>query len=87
MKDVIIPIVRCFEDDPHLLWFHLKKRFESRAVQHKLILTKQLSNIKMIEGMTVEEYYRSDDEIVAQLAGIHQVVKERVHLYCFERVT
>lgn len=58
VKDVIIPMICRYEEDPHSLWIHLKKCFESCVVQRKLILMKGLLEVRMPEGGTIELYYK-----------------------------
>lgn len=45
VRNHLIPTVREYEDDPNGLWEHFKQRFELRATQRKLVLTRKLSNL------------------------------------------
>lgn len=76
VKNHLIPTVREFEDDPHGLWEHLRRRFESQAVQRRLILTRKLYNLRMTESMTVDQYILSVDEIRNELSAIGHKVNE-----------
>lgn len=38
VKDVILPTIRRYDDDPATLWTQLKQRYESQAVLRKLLL-------------------------------------------------
>lgn len=77
VKDHLIPTVREYEDDPHGLCEHFKRRFESRAAQRKLILTRKLANLQMTESMTREQYIRLTDNVRNKLAAIGQKVEEQ----------
>lgn len=81
MQDCIILTIQKFKNDPHLLWAHLRHRSESRNVQRKLILTRKLSNVRMLVGSTVEEYCKLIDEILGQLASIDHTVPEMELMY------
>lgn len=81
VKDHLIPTVREYEDNPHGLWEHLKRRFESSAIQRKLVLTRKLSNLRMSESNSVEQYIRSVDDVRNELASIVQKVDELDLIY------
>lgn len=73
--------MREYEDDPNGLWEHFKRRFESNATQRKLVLTRKLSNLRMMESMSVEQYIRSVDKVRNKLASIGQKVEEQDLIY------
>ncbi|CAM6117358.1 unnamed protein product [Calypogeia fissa] len=77
VKDHIIPIVKRFVKDPRKLWAELKERFETTALGKQLVLRGKLDQIKMSEGMPVEEYARELDHIVSLLADIDLIVEDR----------
>lgn len=76
IKNHMIPTVLEYEDNPHALWEHFKSHFESRAIQRKFVLTRKLSNLRMSENMSMEQYVRTIDNIRNKLASIGQKVEE-----------
>ncbi|CAM6103942.1 unnamed protein product [Calypogeia fissa] len=77
MKDHIIPIVKRFVKDPRQLWAELKESFETTSLDKQLVLRGKLDQIKMSEGMLVEEYAHELDHIVSLLANIDLIVEDR----------
>lgn len=76
VKNHLIPTVCEFRDDPHNLWEHFQRWFESKAVQRKLILTRKLLNIRMLDSMSVDQYIQTIDKIRNELAAIGHKTNE-----------
>lgn len=76
VKDIILPTVRRYDDDPATLWVQLKQRYESQAVQRSLLLKKKLSNIKKLGFMSIEEYLHEVEEFFLELINIDQPVDD-----------
>lgn len=77
----LIPSIRRMGSDPAEVWTKLKKRFESAAEQRKMDLREELNNLKMDEGMTVEQFLMKLDLIVIQLADIDEDVDDKALIH------
>jgi hypothetical protein len=68
--------------DPAQTWERLKTRFESSTTQRKLDLRKELRDLTMKEGMTVDQLLEQIDVVVTKLADIDETVSdaELIHL-------
>jgi hypothetical protein len=66
----LLPSICKFEDTPAELWVHLRHRYESRNTQRRLVLSHELSSVKLVDGGSLDKYLRHIDSVAAQLSNI-----------------
>lgn len=73
----IIPTEKKLQNQPTLLWRALRDRYSDGALTSQMVLRDELSQVKITEAMTLEEYVSAIDELVCKLSDTDYEVEEK----------
>ncbi|CAM6112547.1 unnamed protein product [Calypogeia fissa] len=73
----IFPTVQRMRDDPAKLWVTLQKKFQPMALQRKLDLKTELTDLKMSEGPALEDYLKKLERIRMDLGNVGEEIPDK----------